>query len=127
MSRAAWIKAWRLGRAVSTGPAVASAALAAALAWPSLAVAQSSAQVRAGQEKARSCAVCHGQLGISSVPNAPNLAGQPALYVAEQLRAYRSGKRQNEIMVVIAKPLSDDDIADLAAWYAAIRIEATAP
>jgi cytochrome c553 len=55
------------------------------------------------------------------------LAGQPAIYLAEQLRAYRNGRRANEVMAVIARPLTDADIDDLAAWYSAIRVEATAP
>ena len=71
--------------------------------------------------------VCHGALGISTQPDAPHLAGQPAIYVAAQLRAYRSGARKHEVMAVMAKPLSDDDILDLAAWFASIRIEAAAP
>jgi cytochrome c553 len=83
--------------------------------------------VQAGRDKARACAVCHGQVGVSTAPDAPNLAGQPAMYLAAQLRAYRSGARQHAVMAVIAKPLSDADISDLAAWYAAIKVEATAP
>lgn len=79
---------------------------------------------QAGQVKAQACAVCHGQLGISVTPDAPHLAGQPAIYVATQLRAYRSGARKHEVMAVMARPLSDADIDNLAAWYAAIRIEA---
>ena len=47
--------------------------------------------------------------------------------IEEQLRNFRSGKRQSEVMSVVAKPLSDADIADLAAWFATIRIEATPP
>lgn len=58
------------------------------------------------------------------MPTAPNLAGQPENYLAEQLKAYRSGKRVNEMMSLIAKPLSDDDIAALAAWYASVIVEA---
>ena len=76
----------------------------------------------AGKAKAGMCATCHGPLGVSQLPNAPHLAGQPAIYVTEQLKAYRSGKRANEVMSVIAKPLSDQDIDDLAAWYASIQI-----
>ena len=72
------------------------------------------ADVQAGRAKARTCAVCHGEFGISVLPNAPNLAGQPEVYLAEQLKAYRSGKRSNEIMNVIAKPLTDAEIADLS-------------
>jgi cytochrome c553 len=71
---------------------------------------------------AATCNVCHGANGLSQMPGAPHLAGQPEMYVREQLRAYRSGKRQNEVMVIIAKPLTDDEIADLAAWYASIEI-----
>ena len=80
-----------------------------------------------GRQKAQSCAVCHGQTGLSVTPDAPHLAGQPALYVAAQLRAYRSGARKHEVMVFMAKPLSDDDISNLAAWFASIRVEAHAP
>ena len=73
------------------------------------------------------CVVCHGQSGISTAPDAPHLAGQPAIYLEAQLESYRSGKRRHEVMNVVARPLSDADIADLAAWFASIRIEATAP
>lgn len=75
----------------------------------------------AGKAKAASCATCHGALGVSQTPDAPNLAGQPAIYVAQQLRNYRSGKRPHEVMSVMAKPLSDEDIDNLAAWYASIK------
>lgn len=81
----------------------------------------------AGREKAMACSVCHGQLGLSVQPDAPHLAGQPALYLATQLRAYRSGRRQHEVMAVMAKNLSDDDISQLAAWFSAIKVQATAP
>ena len=81
----------------------------------------------AGRQKAASCATCHGAVGLSTLPNAPNLAGQPEIYLVEQLRAYRSGKRVNEVMSVVARPLSDRDIEDLAAWFGSIRIEAKAP
>jgi cytochrome c553 len=97
-------------------------ALGVALAAP--AVAQDAA---AGRAKAAACAVCHGPLGLSSAPDAPHLAGQPAMYVAAQLRAYRSGARKHEVMAVIARPLSDEDIANIAAWFASIRVEANAP
>ena len=79
----------------------------------------------AGQKLAGMCATCHGQNGLSTLPNAPHLAGQPAIYVTEQLKNYRNGSRKNEVMAVIAKPLTDDQIDDLAAWYASIQITAT--
>jgi cytochrome c553 len=101
---------------------------AAALVVVSLACAGTgAADPQAGRAKAAACAVCHGQAGISTLPNAPHLAGQPALYVEEQLRNYRSGARRHEQMNVVAKPLSDADIGELAAWYASIRIQATPP
>ena len=76
---------------------------------------------------ARACAVCHGPVGLSTAPDAPHLAGQPAAYLEAQLKAFRGGARKHEVMTVIAKPLSDDDIRQLAAWYSSIRVEATAP
>lgn len=60
---------------------------------------------------------------MSTLNEAPNLAGQPEIYLIEQLRAYRSGKRQNEIMSIMAKPLTNADIDDLAAWYTSIKVE----
>jgi cytochrome c553 len=85
------------------------------------------ADAKAGQVKAGMCATCHGALGMSTMPNAPHLAGQPAIYVEEQLKQYRSGKRANEVMAVMAKPLTDKEIEDLAAWYASIPIEVGQP
>jgi cytochrome c553 len=89
--------------------------------------AAAAADPEAGRKKAAACAVCHGRAGLSSVPDAPHLAGQPAIYLEQQLRNYRSGQRRHEQMKVVAKPLSDTDIADLAAWYSSIRVEATPP
>lgn len=82
------------------------------------------ADLTAGKAKAgATCAVCHGLQGIATLPNAPNLAGQPQIYLAEQLKNYRSGKRTHEVMSVIAKPLSDQEIEDLSAWYASLQME----
>ncbi len=119
----------RASRFRSTGAVLASLTLGLLL--PVAVQAQAQGQPQAGdlpgQVKARACAACHGPQGLSTLVNAPNLAGQPELYLAEQLRAYRSGKRPHEVMSVIAKPLSDNDILDLAAWYASIAIEIKAP
>ncbi|HJV68661.1 cytochrome c [Ideonella sp.] len=75
----------------------------------------------------RPCMVCHGPLGQATQPDTPNLAGQPASYLTAQLRAFRGGTRRHEVMSVIAKPLTDDDIAQLAAWFASVRVEVSAP
>jgi cytochrome c553 len=80
-----------------------------------------------GRAKSQACATCHGPLGIATAPDAPHLAGQPDMYLAAQLRAYRSGARQHPVMNVIAKPLSDADIAALASWYSSLRVEARTP
>ena len=105
-------------------PIAAALAAAALTCLPLGAASQDAAQ---GKIKAQGCAVCHGPLGLSVAPDAPNLAGQPAIYLATQLRAYRSGERKHEVMAVIARNLSNDDINQLAAWFASIRIEAKAP
>lgn len=82
------------------------------------------ADVAAGKAKAAAaCAMCHGPLGQSMQPGVPNLAGQQEVYVAEQLRHFRNGKRVNEVMTVIAKPLSNEDIDNLAAWYASLQVQ----
>jgi cytochrome c553 len=73
------------------------------------------------------CITCHGANGLSTLPNAPHLAGQPMIYLVEQMKAYRSGKRAHEVMGVIAKPMSDADIDAVSAWYSAIRIEVKSP
>ena len=89
-----------------------------------LAVAPSTAwaDAGAGRAKAQMCTPCHGTNGLAVAPNTPHLAGQPEPYLVEQLKAYRSGKRPHEVMVVVAKPLTDADIADLAAWFASLEI-----
>jgi cytochrome c553 len=76
---------------------------------------------------AQMCITCHGANGISLTPDAPHLAGQPAIYLEAQLKAYRNGTRKHEVMEVIARPLSDGDIAQMSAWFASIKIEAKAP
>ena len=93
--------------------------LLAAVALPAAA----QADLAAGRAKAQACAVCHGPQGISVAPDAPNLAGQPEIYLATQLQNYRSGKRPHEVMAVMAKPLTDAEIRNLAAYYASLRIE----
>lgn len=81
------------------------------------------ADVAAGRARAAAaCAVCHGPQGLSMQPHVPHLAGQPEIYLVEQLRNYRSGKRTHEVMGVIAKPLSDQDIDNLAQWYASLQL-----
>jgi len=68
------------------------------------------------------CAVCHGVDGIGKNPDVPNLAGESQQYIQKQLKAFRSGGRQHEQMSIIAKDLTDRDIANLADWFASLKI-----
>lgn len=72
----------------------------------------------AGQAKSAVCAACHGADGNSVVPNWPNLAGQHATYLERQLGLIKSGARPVPEMAGIVVSLSEQDIADLAAYYA---------
>ncbi len=72
----------------------------------------------AGKSKSAVCAGCHGADGNSQIPTNPRLAGQYEDYLVFSLTAYRDGDRPNPIMSGIASALSDEDIADLSAWFA---------
>lgn len=102
---------------------LAAVALAATTACSSAAAA---GDIAAGRAKAVACQACHGMDGIAKWPEAPHLAAQPAAYLESTLRAYRSGERKNEVMSIAARALSDEDIRNVSAYYAAIRIEVTA-
>jgi cytochrome c553 len=76
-------------------------------------------KVDAGATKAAVCSACHGPNGNSVNPEWPRLAGQNAVYIAEQLRLFRSGVRNNPVMKPLTAALSDQDIDDLAVYYEA--------
>jgi cytochrome c553 len=77
-----------------------------------------SGDVERGSELSKVCGMCHGTNGISNVPIYPNLAGQKEQYLVLQLKAFRSGERVNMAMTSHAQKLTDQDIADLSAYYA---------
>jgi cytochrome c553 len=79
---------------------------------------------RAGKDKAASCNSCHGNNGNSMAPNFPKLAQQHASYLVKQLQAFKGGDRNDPMMSAMALPLSDDDMDDIAAYYAAQKISA---
>lgn len=81
----------------------------------------------AGRKRATACQACHGLDGLSKLPEAPNLAGQVEVYLVKALTEYRDGTRRNEVMNVVAKELSDADIANLAAYYGGLQIEVIPP
>lgn len=72
----------------------------------------------AGRKIAGQCRTCHGSDGFATIPIAPHIGGEPAEYLAAQLTAFRDGTRAHEMMTIVAANLSDQQIADLAAWYA---------
>jgi len=98
-----------------------SAAAVAALTAGVSATALAGGDVAAGKAKSAMCAACHGPAGISVNPLWPNLAGQQEAYLAKQLNDFKSGKRNDPVMSGMAKPLSDADIANLAAYYASLK------
>ncbi|MGH1539048.1 MAG: c-type cytochrome [Arenicella sp.] len=77
----------------------------------------SAADINAGKAKAVSCVGCHGSNGISTNPEWPNLAGQQEKYLSKQLKAFRDGQRNDSLMSPMAAALSDDDIANISAYY----------
>lgn len=81
--------------------------------------AQAAGDPAAGEAKAAACAACHGADGNSTNPDWPKLAGQHPKYAAKQLADFKAGRRVNAIMAGMAAPLSDKDMVDLAAFYAA--------
>lgn len=86
--------------------------------------AMATGNVQAGQQKAASCQSCHGASGKASVSLYPNLAGQNSDYLVHALQAYKKGDRSNgqaEVMKAFVAGLSDDDMADLAAYYASLK------
>ena len=74
-----------------------------------------------GKDKAVGCQGCHGADGISAVPTYPNLAGQKEAYLVKQMKAFKDGTRKDPTMNAMAAPLSDEDIAHLAAYYANLK------
>lgn len=77
---------------------------------------------KAGETKAAVCAACHMVDGNSSDPQYPKIAGQHERYIARQLSLYKSGERDNAIMLGFAAALSDQDMADLGAYFASQKI-----
>jgi cytochrome c553 len=81
----------------------------------------------AGRKVAGMCRTCHGLDGYASIPIAPHIGGEPAEYLEAQLMAFKTGKREHEMMSVVASGLSAQQIADVSAWYASHTAIATLP
>lgn len=82
-----------------------------------------SGNVALGKQKIQSenCQECHGMFGIGLAPSAPKLAGQYANYIVKQLKNFQSGERKHPVMNSMADGLTDDDLLDIAAYYASNR------
>lgn len=82
--------------------------------------AQAGGDANAGKEKAATCIGCHGADGKGVAPN-PALAGLKESDIVAKLKAYKSGAKANPVMKTFASPLSDQDMADLAAYFASLK------
>ncbi len=87
--------------------------------WFVAANAIAAGDMAAGKSKSASCGACHGPDGNSTNPTWPKLAGQHAAYVVKQLKAFKSGERKDPLMSPMAAGLSEKDMQDVAAYYAA--------
>jgi cytochrome c553 len=86
--------------------------------------AQAAGDAAAGKAKSTVCASCHGANGIAIAPTYPNLAGQNEAYLASALQAYKKKERKGAMAALMqgqAAGLSDDDINNLAAYYASLK------
>ena len=99
---------------------VAAAVLAAISACAPGSTPATAADAAAGKEKAQLCVGCHGDNGISQTENIPSLAGQPDQFIQWQLVYFRSGTRKNEQMQPIVEQLTNEDIRNLGAYFAAL-------
>lgn len=84
----------------------------------SASLAQAAGDPAKGQASAQLCAACHGPGGLSVVPINPSLAGQHEGYIIAQLKAFKSGARKNPMMSPMAAALSEEDMANLGAYFA---------
>jgi len=96
------------------------AALFAAASLVAASASAGAAELDAIKEKAKTCAACHGEGGISQIANTPSLAGQPDQFTQWQLVYFRAGNRKHEQMTPVAADLSDAEIRNLGAYFAAL-------
>ena len=81
----------------------------------------------AGQTVMVKCQSCHGKDGLATQNWSPNIAGQKQDYLVRSLMAYKAGQRKSSMMYGVVKSLSDEDMANVAAYYAAIKITVEVP
>ena len=93
-------------------------AIAALVMFGAVGTATAAGDAAAGKTKSATCAACHGMDGNSVNPIWPKLAGQHANYIAKQLADFKSGERKDPTMMGMSAPLSEQDMADLGAYFA---------
>lgn len=104
-----------------------SATLALAASLLSVQFAIASPNAAKGAALSARCSTCHGSNGFSVATNIPNLAGQRYGYLLDQLKRFKSGQRGNGLMDGIARPLSDEQMEDIAAYFSSIRTQMSMP
>ena len=95
-------------------------AMVAIAAFSAVGPVHAAGDIQAGKAKAAVCAGCHGANGQGVAPN-PALAGKNGDQLAQALRDFKSGKRDNAVMKGMASVLSDQDIENVAAYYASLK------
>lgn len=100
---------WRLSAAAETAAATDSTEVKPILA---------SGDAEAGKAASATCAACHGPTGVAAIATYPNLAGQGAPYLLKQLKEFKSGARENAVMLGMVAALDEETMANLAAYYA---------
>ena len=89
--------------------------------------AQAAGDSTAGRTVMVKCQSCHGKDGLSRQPFVPNLAGQKEFYLVHSLMAYKAGERKSQMMSGVVGSLSNEDMGNVAAYYAAIKITVEVP
>jgi len=97
-------------------------AIAALVVLGAVGTAHAAGDAEAGKTKSLACAACHGTDGNSMGPTFPKLAGQHESYIIKQLTDFKSGARKDPTMTGMAAPLSDQDVADLAAYFSSQKV-----
>lgn len=115
------------GASAGAGEAEAAETVADSDALAQMAASLPEGDAERGKAVAGQCRTCHGLNGIATMPQAPNIGAEQADYLERQLLAFRSGARVNEMMTVVASGLADQQIADVASWFAAQRLVAMPP
>jgi len=111
-------------RSLLAVPRVVAAPAAAALLIAASPLSAQAADIAAGEHKAQACAACHGPAGNSANPAVPSLAGQPAQFITTQLVMFREGQRKDAQMSPMAAGLSNADLNNMAAYFAAQKLAA---